>query len=161
EVADGTTVNCDLVVTAVGWTAPTSLLNMAGNRPAYDPRAARFFPDPDTLPPDVLVTGGITGDGGLEELSEHATATGAEAARRALAIARARRAATPTSAAAGPGAAAGPPGIAAISGAAAGTAASATPIRPLPVEPHPELFMGRTHGMVDFSEDVSTKDLAG
>ena len=27
------TIECDLVVTATGWTAPTSLLNMAGDRP--------------------------------------------------------------------------------------------------------------------------------
>ena len=25
---------------------------------------------------------------------------------------------------------------------------------------HPELFIGRTHGIVDFSEDVSSKDIA-
>src|SRR5260370_1356832 len=31
----------------------------------------------------------------------------------------------------------------------------------LPVDAHPELFAGRTHGMVDFSEDVSSKDLLG
>src|SRR5262249_56465207 len=34
------------------------------------------------------------------------------------------------------------------------------PIPGLPVYPHPELFLGRTHGFVDFSEDVSSKDLA-
>ena len=33
----------DLLVTVVGWTTPTSLLNMAGDRPVYDPTAARFF----------------------------------------------------------------------------------------------------------------------
>ena len=56
-------------VPAVGWTAPTSLLNMSGNRPVYNPRAARFFPDVAGLPADVLVTGGIAGDGRLEELA--------------------------------------------------------------------------------------------
>jgi sarcosine oxidase, subunit alpha len=40
-----------------------------------------------------------------------------------------------------------------------GGAAEPVPIRSLPVYPHPELFMGRTHGIVDFSEDVSSKDL--
>ncbi len=55
ELADGGTIDCDLVVTAVGWTAPTSLLNMAGDRPTYNPRAARFFPG--DLPQDVLATG--------------------------------------------------------------------------------------------------------
>ena len=29
----------------------------------------------------------------------------------------------------------------------------------LPVDPHPELFAGRTNGFVDFSEDVTAKDL--
>ena len=33
------------------------------------------------------------------------------------------------------------------------------PISSLPVDSHPELFIGRTHGIVDFSEDVSSKDL--
>lgn len=150
EVADGTKVSCDLVVTAVGWTAPTSLLNMSGDRPVYSPQAARFFPDQARLPQDVLVTGGIAGDGGLEELTEHATAIGAEAARRAAIIGRARSRAVPTReqapgqpTEASPGAEAGP-----------------IPIPVLPVESHPELFIGRTHGIVDFSEDVSSKDLA-
>ena len=96
EVADGTKINCDLVVTAVGWTAPTSLLNMSGDRPVYSPQAARFFPDQARLPQDVLVTGGIAGDGGLDELTEHATATGAEAARRAAVVGRARSLTVPT-----------------------------------------------------------------
>jgi len=137
-VADGTTVGCDLLVTAVGWTAPTSLLNMSGNRPVYSPRAARFFPDVAQLPSGVLVTGGIAGDGGLEELTDHAAATGTEAARRA----------------------AGRPAVAAGT-AAAETDPAPVPIPDLPVDAHPELFIGRTHGMVDFSEDVSSKDLEG
>src|SRR5258708_6268921 len=33
------------------------------------------------------------------------------------------------------------------------------PIPELPVDAHPELFIGRTHGIVDFSEDVSSRDL--
>ena len=73
-----------------------SLLNMAGNRPVYSPRAARFFPDLSGLPSDVLVTGGIAGDGSLDELTGHATAVGTEAARRAAGIGRARLLATPT-----------------------------------------------------------------
>jgi sarcosine oxidase, subunit alpha len=149
ECADGTRVNCDLLVTAVGWTAPTSLLNMAGNRPSYSQRAARFLPDLAQLPEDVLVTGGIAGDGSLEELAAHATATGTEAARRAWRIRRARVLATPTATADGDGAAAG--------GAAEEPAP--VPLPELPVDQHPELFIGRTHGMVDFSEDVSSKDL--
>jgi len=35
----------------------------------------------------------------------------------------------------------------------------AVPIPQLAVDQHPELFIGRTHGIVDFSEDVSSKDL--
>ncbi|MGD0243383.1 MAG: 2Fe-2S iron-sulfur cluster-binding protein [Streptosporangiaceae bacterium] len=151
QVADGTKVDCDLVVTATGWTAPTSLLNMAGNRPVYDRNAARFFPDAGTLPPDVLVTGGLAGDGTLDELLAHAKATGAEAARRAATIARARAAAVPTRPA--PPAPPAPP--------AGEPPRDPAPIPALPVYPHPELFRGRTHGIVDFSEDVSSRDLAG
>jgi sarcosine oxidase, subunit alpha len=147
-VADGTTIGCDLLVTAVGWTAPTSLLNMAGNRPVYDPRAARFFPDVAGLPAEVLVTGGIAGDGRLEELAGHAAATGAEAARRAAGVARARALAVPTREAGDPP-------------AARDAAAEAVAVPDLPVDPHPELFIGKTHGMVDFSEDVSSRDLEG
>ncbi len=105
--ADGTKTDCDLLVTAVGWTAPTALLNAAGDRPRYSPRAARFLPDPGRLPEDVLVTGGIVGDGRLEELTGHGFATGAEAARRAARVARSRRLAVPTRAAEPAGAGAG------------------------------------------------------
>jgi sarcosine oxidase subunit alpha len=146
--ADGTTVECDLLVTAVGWTAPTALLNASGDRPVYRPEAARFFPDPARLPGDVLVTGGIAGDGRLDELTGHGFATGAEAARRAARIARSRRAAAPTRAAPATGHHAGPQ-----------PEPPAAPVPALPVYPHPELFLGRTHGFVDFSEDVTSKDL--
>src|SRR5207237_5476285 len=81
EAADGTTTECDLLVTATGWTAPAALLSMAGDRPAYDPRAARFFPG--TLPDAVLATGGIAGDGRHEELIAHAGPVGRTAPRRA------------------------------------------------------------------------------
>ena len=43
-IADGSLIRADLLVVAEGWTAPTSLLNMAGDRPAFDRSAARFFP---------------------------------------------------------------------------------------------------------------------
>jgi sarcosine oxidase subunit alpha len=141
---DGTKIDCDLLVTAVGWTAPTALLNASGNRPVYRPEAARFFPDPGQLPDDVLVTGGIAGDGRLEELTGHGFATGAEAARRAARVARSRWIAVPTRVA--------PPD-------ALVPEPDPVPIPGLPVYPHPELFLGRTHGFVDFSEDVSSKDL--
>ncbi|MBW3602659.1 MAG: (2Fe-2S)-binding protein, partial [Actinobacteria bacterium] len=80
ECADGTTVACDLVVTAVGWTAPTSLLNMAGDRPEWSPTAARFVPSRPAG--EVLATGGLAGDGALDELLAHARAVGEQAARR-------------------------------------------------------------------------------
>jgi sarcosine oxidase subunit alpha len=83
ECGDGSKVAADLLVTATGWTAPTSLLNMAGDRPVWDAAAARFVPG-DDLPPTVLATGGLVGDGTAEELVAHGRAIGAEAARRAL-----------------------------------------------------------------------------
>jgi sarcosine oxidase subunit alpha len=150
QVADGTRIDCDLLVTAVGWTAPTSLLNASGDRPVYNPRAARFFPDVSRLPGDVLVTGGIAGDGSLEELTHHAAVVGAEAARRAGRIAAARIAATPTRRPAPP--------LPPEPGAGISPAAAVVP-PDLPVEAHMELFIGRTNGFVDFSEDVSAKDL--
>ena len=93
ELADGSTVPCDLVVTATGWTAPTALLNMSGGRPVYDQRAARFFPA--ELPEAVLATGGIAGDGSRDQLIEHGRAIGREAARRAGRIRRDWQAALP------------------------------------------------------------------
>ncbi|HEV7862117.1 MAG TPA: glycine cleavage T C-terminal barrel domain-containing protein, partial [Acidimicrobiia bacterium] len=116
ELGDGSTVACDLLVTAVGWTAPTSLLNMAGDRPVYDPAAARFRPG-DGLPGSVLVAGGLGGDGSVDDLVVHARAAGVAAATGG------RR----------------PPA--------------------LPVAHHPALFRSSTHGFVDYSEDVSSKDL--
>jgi sarcosine oxidase subunit alpha len=122
ELVDGTWIDCDLLVTAVGWTAPTSLLNMAGDRPRYVSEAARFVPG-DGLPPTVLPAGGLAGDGSLDHLVEHAGAVGALAAARC-----------------GSGPRRGEPA-------------------PLPLHPHPALFRGRTHGIVDLSEDVTSKDL--
>jgi sarcosine oxidase subunit alpha len=123
KLADGSCVECDLLVTAVGWTAPTSLLNMAGDRPVYRPSAARFFPG-EHLPDTVMVTGGMAGDGSIDELMAHARAVGTTAATR--------------------------------SGVTSGRPVC---VPSLPVYEHPALFQGRTHGMVDFSEDVSSKDL--
>jgi sarcosine oxidase subunit alpha len=144
EAADGTTTECDLLVTATGWTAPAALLSMAGDRPGYDPRAARFFPR--HLPDDVLATGGIAGDGSREELIAHATAVGREAARRVARIRRERQAAVPTRAQA--------------NGAErSGDDVGPTAIPELPVHAHPELFRASTHGIVDFCEDVSSKDI--
>jgi sarcosine oxidase subunit alpha len=140
--ADGTTTECDLLVTATGWTAPAALLSMAGDQPGYDPRAARFFPG--RLPDNVLATGGIAGDGRHEELIAHAEATGREAARRAARIRREWRAAVPTR----------------FNGAERpGDDAAPEAIPELPVDAHPELFRASTHGIVDFCEDVSSKDI--
>ena len=142
ECADGAEIECDLLVTAVGWTAPTSLVNMAGDRPVYHERAARFFPS--ILPEGVLATGGIVGDGTLDELLAHAHATGQEAARRAAKTARELRTGIPQRAdeqeEAEPG-------------------SSPVPIPELPINDHPALFRGKTHGIVDYSEDVTSKDL--
>ena len=121
ELTDGRRVECDLLVVSTGWTAPTSLLNMAGARPVYDGVGARFVPG-DDLPSSVLAAGGIVGDGSTEELVAHGKAVGAAAAAQA-----------------GFGSASPPP--------------------PLTVRPHPALFRATTHGMVDFSEDVTSKDV--
>lgn len=139
ECADGSVVSCDLVVTAVGWTAPLTLLTLAGARAEYRAEAARFVAVGGS--DDVSAVGGIVGDGSLDELVEHARATGREAARRA----RHRAVSLATGV---PGAA--PP---------------RTPERrPIPVPElapavHPELFLGPTDGIVDYSEDVSVTDL--
>lgn len=143
HLTDGTTVECDLLVTAVGWTAPTSLLNMAGDRPVYDPAAARFFP---ASPPDnVLATGGIAGDGTRDELIEHGRATGALAAARAAVVRHRLQAATARARS--------------VDGPEPEWPADAR--TPLPRTGHPELYRASTHGIVDYSEDVSSKDLYG
>ncbi|MGI8507311.1 MAG: 2Fe-2S iron-sulfur cluster-binding protein [Solirubrobacteraceae bacterium] len=121
ELADGRRIDCDLVVTSIGWTAATSLLNMAGDRPWYDASAARFRPS-DDLPPGVLATGGLVGDGSTDELLAHGRAVGAAAAARA------------------------------------GFGQAEVP-GPLAVRMHPALFRASTHGIIDYSEDVSSKDI--
>jgi sarcosine oxidase subunit alpha len=142
-LSDGSKIEADLLVTAVGWTAPTSLINMAGDRPVYDAAAARFFPDD---PPDnVLVTGGIAGDGSLDQLIEHASQTGRLAATRASAVShrlqsRTARATPPTTV---------EPNYPDDDRVALGR------------DPHPAMFRSTTHGIVDFSEDVGSKDLFG
>jgi sarcosine oxidase subunit alpha len=141
ELSSGRRVDCDLLVTAAGWTAPTSLLNMAGDRPVYHPAAARFFPG--ELPPEVMAAGGIAGDGTVEQIVEHATAVGREAARRALLTKRSWQAARPWAVPAGEEMVAPAP----------------VEIPPLPRHPHPELYRSATHGIVDFNEDVTSKDI--
>jgi sarcosine oxidase subunit alpha len=142
ETSTGRTVETDLLVTAVGWTAPTSLLNMAGDRPVYCAQAARFFPS--ELPADVLATGGIVGDGDDQQMLEHASATGREAARRAHNPLVELASRVPTL----------PDGTEPLT-----TDDCPIDIPDLPRGPHLELFRASTHGFVDFSEDVSSKDL--
>ncbi len=140
-LASNQRIDADLLVVAAGWTAPTSLLNMAGDRPVYDATAARFFPsDP---PANVLATGGIVGDGSLDQLRSHGAATGRLAAARAAAVRHRLQAHT------------------ARALAVDGTEPAWAPDErsPLGRDAHPELYRSDTHGMVDYSEDVSSKDL--
>lgn len=135
----GNRIEADLLVTATGWTSPTALLNMAGDRPVYVPQAARYVPN--ELPEEVLATGGIVGDGTTDELIAHGTATGSEAARRALTVKAFWQSSAP-----------------------AGTKLKIRQVKAVEIpdlnhDPHPELFRGSTHGFVDFSEDVTSKDL--
>jgi sarcosine oxidase, subunit alpha len=134
ELGDGRKLPCDLVVTAIGSTTPTSLLNMAGDRPVYDPRSARFCPS--QLPDDVLVAGGVAGDGDHDRLLDHAQAVGEYAAERATE----------------------PDHVPGVARPVRSVTEAALP--PVERHPHPALFRGRTHGFVDFSEDVSSKDIA-
>ena len=122
ELINGSRIDCDLLVTAVGWTAPTALLNMSGDQPKYEPAAARFFPG-GNLPRDVFAAGGLAGDGSIDELIAHAREVGAAAAKRA----------------------------------GYGTKSAAPPR--LGLRSHPALFRSATHGMVDWCEDVSSKDI--
>ncbi len=146
ELAGGRRIEADLLVTATGWTAPTALLNQAGDRPVYVPHAARFLPG-DALPDEVMVAGGIAGDGNLEQLRAHAAAVGTEAARRAAVSRRTRLATLPTT-------------LQESHFHATELRESGFPAIPgLPLDPHPALFRGATHGIVDFSEDVSSADI--
>ena len=135
----GNRIEADLLVTATGWTSPTALLNMAGDRPVYVAQAARFVPN--DLPEEVLATGGIVGDGSTDELIAHGSATGAEAARRALMVKAFWQSVAP-----------------------AGRRIEMPKAKPVGMpelshDPHPEMFRSSTHGFVDFSEDVTSKDL--
>lgn len=145
ELSTGARIECDLLVTATGWTAPTSLLNMSGDHPVYDGRAARFRPDPARLPDNVLAAGGIVGDGDTAAMIGHGAAVGLAAAHRADRTASGRRAALPTLPNPGP--------VVPSRGPAEVT------VPELSVDAHPELFRSSTHGFVDLCEDVSSKDL--
>jgi sarcosine oxidase subunit alpha len=142
ELSNGRKIEADLLVTATGWTAPTSLLNMAGDVPRYSPTAARFLPA-GSASDTVLATGGIAGDGSLLELCEHAESIGAEAADRAADRRYSQLAAVPTR----------------NGKKLTKPRRTRQAIPGLPVQNHPELFRSATHGIVDYSEDVSSKDL--
>lgn len=135
----GNRVEADLLVTATGWTTPTALLNMAGDRPVYIPEAARYVPN--ELPEEVMATGGVVGDGTTEQLMAHGTATGVEAARRAITVKAFWQSSAPAS-----------PKVKI-------RRVRESTIPTLAHEPHPEMFRASTHGFVDFSEDVTSKDL--
>jgi len=141
ELRGGTKIEADLLVMATGWTAPTSLLNMAGVRPEYDAASARFVAR--DLPDDVMATGGLVGDGTHADLAAHGEAVGREAARRAASISAAKAASIP----------------AAVKEPAR-EAPDPSPIPDLAPDPHPALFVGSAGGFVDFSEDVTAKDLS-
>jgi sarcosine oxidase subunit alpha len=122
ELDDGSEIDCDLLVVAAGWTAPTMLLNASGDRPVFDEAAARFVPG-GGLPAAVFATGGVVGDGSTEVIVAHGRATGQAAAHHALGL----------------------PGTVVVPAFAPA--------------PHPSLFLGQTKGIVDYSEDISSKDL--
>lgn len=143
DVAQGGHIDCDLLVTATGWTAPTSLIGMAGDRPRYEPRAARFVPTSAALPEGVFATGGVVGDAPGEGLVEHGNAIGRAAARHAKTVGQ-TYVTVPTR----PDDAPAPP-----------TTGPAVDLPELAPAPHPELFCSPTHGFVDFAEDVTTKDI--
>ena len=141
ELSDGRSIDADLVVVAAGWTAPTSLLNMAGDKPEYDQKAARYFPK--KLPDDVLATGGIVGNGDFNAICKHGSETGRIAANRALKLRHQRQ---------------------------TFTAWARNPDTPSPErikdlrdslirEEHPECYFSTDQGFVDFSEDVKYSDL--
>lgn len=135
----GNRIDADLLVTATGWTSPTALLDMAGDKPVYMPEAARYVPG--DLPEEVMATGGILGDGSTDELIAHGTATGTEAARRASIVKAFWQNNTPAT-----------------------SSVSVPKTEPVDIstldhDPHPEMFRASTHGFVDFSEDVTSKDL--
>ncbi|HCH79570.1 MAG TPA: sarcosine oxidase, partial [Acidimicrobiaceae bacterium] len=103
--------------------------------------AARFFP---AGPPDnVLATGGMVGDGSRDELIAHGRSTGKLAAGRAAVVRHRLQAATARAAA--------------VDGPEPDYPADER--APLERARHPELYRSTTHGIVDYSEDVSSKDL--
>src|SRR5690625_2346771 len=93
-LSTGQRIDADLLITAIGWTAPTSLLNMSGDVPYYEPQAARFLPG--GTPEGVYAAGGIAGDGSVQQLRDNGASVGARAAAYALAERAKKIAAAPT-----------------------------------------------------------------
>ncbi|MGM0929675.1 MAG: 2Fe-2S iron-sulfur cluster-binding protein [Actinomycetota bacterium] len=144
ELSNGRKIAADLLVTATGWTAPTSLLNMSGDVPYYVPEAARFLPGGQSGE-GVYSTGGLAGDGTMEQLQDHADAVGQHAAHHALSARTKLAGAVPTV-----------PSTDTVEPRPIGNLPA---IFDMPVPDHPALFRSTTHGIVDFSEDVSSRDL--
>ena len=140
HTSTGQTIDADLLVTATGWTAPTSLLNMSGDVPYYEPRAARFLPG--GTEEGVYAAGGIAGDGTVQQLRDNGASVGARAAAHALAARQQKIASAPT-----------------VTDAGGATEPSLPEITPLETPEHPELFRSSTHGFVDYSEDITSEDL--
>ncbi len=142
QLSTGQTIDADLLVTAIGWTAPTSLLNMSGDVPYYEPRAARFLPG--GTEEGVYAAGGLAGDGSVAQLRENGASVGARAAAHARAERDYKVSVAPTVTDAAP----------------SGTDQIQLPeITELDVPEHPELFRSTTHGFVDYSEDITSEDL--
>ena len=85
------------------------------------------------LPSTVMASGGMVGDGSTQDLVDHGAATGLEAARRADEVSARWHGSK--------------------------TESSARAVPELRRASHPELYRSTTHGFVDFSEDVTSKDL--
>ena len=141
ELSSGQRITADLLVTAIGWTAPTSLLNMSGDKPYYESGAARFLPG--GTDEGVYAAGGIAGDGSVQQLRQHGADVGARAAAYALTQRGKLIASTPT-----------------VPGQLDAVAEAELPdITPLEIPEHPEIYRSTTHGYVDFSEDITSSDL--
>src|SRR5699024_11108452 len=141
ELSSGQRVDADLLITAVGWTAPTSLLNMSGDKPYYEPQAARFLPG--GTDEGVYAAGGIAGDGDVQQLRDHGASVGSRAAAHALTERGRLIASVPT-----------------VPGQLDAVAEAELPdITPLPTPEHPEVYRSSTHGYVDYSEDITSTDL--
>jgi sarcosine oxidase, subunit alpha len=88
ELSDGHRIEADVLVTATGWTAQSSLLSMSGIPLIFDMNASRYVPAEQERT-DVVATGGLVGDGSREQLVEHGAAVGRAAGYQTAAVAAA------------------------------------------------------------------------